>query len=321
MSGVSGRVIVVGSVNVDLSMLVERLPRPGETVSGGRLTRSQGGKSANQAVAAARSGATTAFVGAVGDDELGHAARAVLADEGIDVSELITLPGEDTGVAVILVDVDGENCISVASGANAAMSPAYTGDALSRISPTAADVILVSNEIFVETKGVALCGGAAAAATTILNPAPATGLSSAILGLVDILTPNEGELATLAMADSSSDRIEAAARRLVAKLAPGGMVLVTLGERGALLIGPGQSKEIPVLPVTVADTVGAGDAFNGTLAAEIARGSEVSAAAERSVVAAGLATTRYGSRAGMPTMAELDHAVAGYRLTLEATAE
>src|SRR6478735_2456394 len=139
----SGRVIVVGSVNVDLVVTTERLPGPGETVVGGRFARHHGGKGGNQAVAAARLGATTAFVGAVGDDAFGGAARAALEDEGIDVGGLLTLPAEPTGVALILVDAAGENSIAVAGGANAALDSVQVRVALKRLVLTAADVVLV----------------------------------------------------------------------------------------------------------------------------------------------------------------------------------
>ena len=318
----SGRVIVVGSVNVDLTMRVAQLPRPGETVTGGRLTRHHGGKSANQAVAAARNGAPTIFVGAIGDDDLGRAAHAALAQEGIDVSELAVLPREDTGVAVILIDTAGENCIAVASGANAALSAAQVADSLSRIGPDAEDVLLFSNEISPDALSEGLRWGRAAAATTILNPAPAGGLSEEILSLADVLTPNEGELAALAPTyDATADRIEVAARQLAARGATGCTVLVTLAERGAVLVSAAQAQELPALRVVVVDTVGAGDALNGTLAAELAGGRHIAAACERAVVAAGLTTMRHGARQGMPRRAELDRAAEQYRLSVPAGTE
>src|SRR5829696_6278337 len=129
----SGRVIVVGSVNIDLVVTAPRLPSAGETVTGGRFARHQGGKGGNQAVAAARLGVSTAFVGAVGDDDLGGDASAALKRDGIDVSELATLAGESTGVAVIVVGPDGENLIAVASGANDALDPVAAREALARL--------------------------------------------------------------------------------------------------------------------------------------------------------------------------------------------
>ncbi len=194
----SGRVIVVGSVNIDEVVTVTRLPAAGETVIGGRYERHHGGKGANQAVAAARLGARVAFIGAVGADAFGAEARAALEAEGIDLSGLIELPGDPTGVALILVDRAGENAIAVASGANAAMSSVAVRAALKRLVPTAGDVILVGHEIRTGAAHEALRLGRIAGATTILNPAPAGGLARPTLDLADILTPNAGELDALA---------------------------------------------------------------------------------------------------------------------------
>ena len=190
----TGRVIVVGSVNVDLVVTTERLPRPGETVIGGRFERHHGGKGGNQAVAAARLGAPTWFVGAVGGDRFGTEAREALEAEGIDVTGVLTLPGEATGVALIVVDETGENSIAVAGGANAALSSVQVRAALKGLELTAADVVLVGHEIRTGATHEALRLGRIAGATTILNPAPAGGLGQATLDLADVLTPNETEL-------------------------------------------------------------------------------------------------------------------------------
>ena len=141
----SGRVIVVGSVNVDQVITVDRMPGPGETVTGGRYERHPGGKGGNQAVAAARLGATVVFVGAVGTDDIGRGAREALAAEGIDLSRLFELDAEPTGVALILVDRDGENRIAVAGGANMALDSVQVRDALKRLALTREDVVLVGH--------------------------------------------------------------------------------------------------------------------------------------------------------------------------------
>ena len=143
----SGRVIVVGSVNVDLVVRASHLPGPGETVTGGTFERHHGGKGGNQAVAAARLGRPTLFVGAVGDDAFGAEARAALQAQHVDVSRLLTIPGAATGVALILVDERAENLIGVASGANAALEPAMVAEALGRLGPLRGDVVLVCHEI------------------------------------------------------------------------------------------------------------------------------------------------------------------------------
>ncbi|MEA2653503.1 MAG: ribokinase, partial [Chloroflexota bacterium] len=190
----SGRVIVVGSVNVDLVVTTERLPGPGETVIGGRFAQHHGGKGGNQAVAAARLGATTVFVGAVGGDAYGAEARAALEGEGVDIRGLETLALESTGVALIVVAAGGENTIAVAGGANAALDSVEVRAALRRLALTPADVVLVGHEIRTGATHEALRLARLAGATSILNPAPADGLARWTIALADIVTPNEGEL-------------------------------------------------------------------------------------------------------------------------------
>jgi ribokinase len=292
---VSGRVIVVGSVNVDLTVTTAHLPRPGETVTGGQLAQHDGGKGGNQAVAAARLGARTIFIGAVGDDAFGTRARQALAGDHVDIEHVTVLAGQATGVAFILVDEVGENLIAVASGTNMALSPAMATAALDRCQVGQGDIVLVSHEIPTATARVALEAGRARGATTILNPAPAQGLDVATLAAADILTPNEGELAVL---------------RDIG-LAPGRSLLVSLGADGARLEQAGASHHIAALAVTPVDTVGAGDTLNGALAASLAAGLDLVAAAARAVAAASLSVTRPGARGGMPTLTELERALAG----------
>ena len=302
-----GRVIVVGSVNVDLVVNVERLPAPGETVIGGRFARHHGGKGGNQAVAAARLGATTVFVGAVGDDAFGAEARAALAAGGVDTSELATLPGQSTGVALILVDEHGENSIAVAGGANAALGSVQVRQALKRLALMSDDIVLVGHEIRTAATHEALRQARLARATAILNPAPAGALTRETLDLADILTPNDGELTVLAGAGSPSTR----ARRLLdGGPRPDRAVLVSLGRRGALLVSGRQARTIAAPKVEAVDTTGAGDALNGALAAGLAAGLDLQAAATRAVAAASLAVTRAGAREGLPTGPELDAAIA-----------
>ncbi len=301
-----GRVIVVGSVNVDLVVNVERLPGPGETVTGGRFARHHGGKGGNQAVASARLGATTAFVGVVGGDAFGSDARRALEAEGIDLRGLVTLDREATGVALITVEASGENTIAVASGANAALSPEHVAAALRLLEPRPGDVVLVGHEIPTESTRAALRLGRAGGAVTILNPAPAFDLDAELLGLADILTPNRGELAVLTGDDAPAAGPVAAT---LASTEPARAVLVSLGSDGALLVDGGAMAALHGAPVTVVDTVGAGDTLNGALAAGLAAGLALSEAARRAVTAATLAVTREGAREGMPTLAELEVAL------------
>ena len=319
MSG--ARVIVVGSVNIDLVAQGEVLPVPGETITGAVFAQHHGGKGGNQAVAAARLGARTAFVGAVGDDAFAADARAALDAAAIDTSELATVAGP-TGVALILVDRRGENLISVASGANASLSAESVAAALDRLGLGPDDVLLVGHEIPTQATRAALTAGRRAGATTILNPAPVGDLDRATFGLADIVTPNRGELAALVAADvrrvgragGSGDRPEAAANRLLEANSEGGgvrrAVIVTLGDAGAILVAPGRPPVDLAAPrVAAIDTVGAGDAFNGALAAGLAAGLDLEAAARRAIAAAALATTRAGAREGMPTASELEAAL------------
>ena len=303
-------------MNIDLVIATDHLPRPGETVTGGTFARHHGGKGGNQAVAAARFGASTAFVGAVGDDEFGAAAVEALEIEGIDTSVVRRAAGQPTGVALILVGEGGENLISVASGANLALGPDDVRGAFDRLQPSPADVVLVGHEIPTASARQALAVGRAAGATTIFNPAPPGGLDRATFGLADVLTPNRQELAALASAEgrrigraTAGDDPAVMATALLTPNAEGsgpGAVLVSLGAAGALLVRlGGPTLELPARRVSAVDTTGAGDALNGVLAACLAAGQSLEAAAEWAIAAATLSTTRPGARDGMPTTQEL----------------
>jgi ribokinase len=317
---VSGRVIVVGSVNIDLVVTAPQLPRAGETVTGGDFARHHGGKGGNQAVASARLGAPTWFVGAVGDDAFGSEARDALAADGVTVDHLTVLAGEPTGVALIVVDGAGENLIAVASGANGQLEPGAVTAALTALEPGPGDVLLVGHETPTAAARSALRFGRERGATTVFNPAPATGLDRSTFGLADVLTPNRHELAVLVADEwqrlgrpgaAPADPADAATT-LIQRNAQGdgaGAVLVSLGPAGALLVsGDGPPLEISAPIVRAVDAVGAGDALNGALAAGIARGRALPEAARRAVAAASRSTTRPGARGGMPTLAELEAA-------------
>jgi ribokinase len=263
----SGRVIVVGSVNIDLVARVPHLPHPGETVTGGSFERHHGGKGGNQAVAAARLRRPTLFIGAVGDDTFEIEARRALSSERVDVSMVASLPGQPTGVALILVDATGENQIAVVPGANGAIESGYVRDCLARLGPLHGDVMLVCNEVPLHVVREALMCGAAAGATTILNPAPAIGIDRSIFGLADIVTPNRNELATLLQTEASRTgrRVDAsteAAVRARSLLEPGPdgpgvrkAVIVTLGASGVVVLeraGWGLSATVDIAPADAA---------------------------------------------------------------------
>jgi ribokinase len=316
-----GRVVVVGSVNVDLVARVDHLPAAGETVGDATFERHPGGKGANQAAAAARLGARVAFVGAIGDDPLAEEARSALALERIDLAELTVAAGP-TGVALILVDQHGENVIAVAPGANAQLGAVQVGDALQRLAVGLGDVVLVGHEIPTETARAALAAARAAGARTILNPAPAAGIDRSLFGLVDVLVPNRLELARIVAADGrragrAADPGAAPERLAATLLTPSGdgpaireAVVVTVGAAGAIVVRADGPPVVVAAPrVDAIDTVGAGDTFVGVLAADLAVGRGLDEAVRRAVVAAALSTMRQGARGGMPTSAELEAAL------------
>jgi ribokinase len=308
----SGRVLVVGSVNVDLVVQTERLPSPGETVLGGTFSRFHGGKGGNLAVAAARLGVPIMLVAALGDDAFGDEARAALAREGVGTDVLVTLDHTATGVALIIVDAKGENQITVAPGANAGLTAAHVRAALGRLAPHRGDVVITNHEIPAEAAREALRLGREGGAWTILNPAPAGGLDRSVLGLADVLTPNRGELALLVADDArrsgratlGAEETIRAARTLLETTSEGPgageAMLVSLGSSGAVLVRRGG----PAI-----DATGAGDALNGALAAALAGGLSLEQAARRAVVAASISVTRAGAREGYPTLEELTAAL------------
>ena len=257
----SGRVIVVGSLNIDLVARVPQLPHPGETVTGGSYERHHGGKGGNQAVAAARLRRPTLFIGAAGDDDFEVEARRALLSERVDVSMLASLPGQATGMALIIVDESGENQIAVVPGANWAIETGYVRDSLARLGRLTGDVMLVCNEVPLHVVREALICGHAAGATTILNPAPATAIDRSLFGLADIVTPNRNELAMLLATEArrTGHRVEegtdvATRARVLLDAGPEGpgvrrAVIVTLGSDGAVVLERMAPKpELPPRP-------------------------------------------------------------------------
>lgn len=303
-----GRVVVVGSINVDLVATVPHLPAPGETVLAGSFARHHGGKGANAAVAAARAGASVAMIGAVGTDADGDAALAALTEDGVGV-EGVTRAQAPTGTALVAVDTTGANQIVVSAGANATLDAEDVAAGVAGAG-AAGDVVLLSLEVPLAT--VVAVGRAArrAGMTVVLNPAPFQPLPDDLLTDV-ICTPNRGELAGL----SGTDDLAGAAARLLARGARA--VVVTLGEGGAAVWEPSGHAELPAVATTAVDTTGAGDCFNGVLAAGLAEGVALRAAVERANVAAGLSVTAAGARAGMPDRAAIDRAVASLRPDVE----
>jgi ribokinase len=288
-------VVVVGAINVDLVVQAPRLPGPGETVVGERLERFGGGKGANAAVAAARAGAEVRLIGAVGDDDHGRAALAELRAEGVDVSGVAVLPGTTTGAALIVVDENGENQIAVAAGANARVDPQLAASAVSPGAAVRPGCALVSTEITPAAVVAAVRAARSAGITCVLNPAPAIAQIAEVLDAGPILTPNAGELVALAQALGASSNTEATAAALMQRTsAP---VVVTLGSGGALLLRPDtDAQRIPARSARVVDTTGAGDAFNGVLAARLAAGDDLPTAVEAANEAAARSIEHVGAR-------------------------
>jgi ribokinase len=290
-------VVVVGSINVDLVAVVPRLPAPGETALGRRIDRHGGGKGANAAVAAARLGADVALVGAVGADDLGDAALAELGAEGVDVSSVAVHDDEPTGTALIVVDEAGENQIAVGAGANAALGAAHVRRELAgRLDDCGC--LLVSTEIPDDAVAAAVRAARERDVPCVLNPAPARASLLELAGAGPLLTPNTGEARRLAAGDTA----EAAGAALAALT--GAPVIVTLGAGGALLcLSDGGARSFPARPARAVDTTGAGDTFNGALAARLAAGDDVGAATAYALVAASLSVEMVGARGGMPSAA------------------
>jgi ribokinase len=309
MSREQPRVCVVGSANVDLTFRAASLPRPGETLAGRSFQLAFGGKGANQAVAAARLGARVHLVARVGCDLFGEQLRQHFLAEHIDASHVRTDDSQSSGAASITVDDEGRNCILVVAGANGGLAPADVQAAAPTIA--ACQILLCQLEVPVETTRTALRVAREAGVTTVLNPAPAAPLADEVLRLADLCVPNETEAERLTGKPVTDlAEAEAAARMLQARGAR--TVVVTLGERGALLVDQG-ARHIQAVPVRAVDTTGAGDAFIGGLAVFLAEGLDLERAAGRACAVAALSVTRLGAQAALPSSAELEAFLAARR--------
>lgn len=303
-SRATGNVAVVGSVNADFVISVTHLPAEGETVGEGEFAQHWGGKGANQATVAAKHGARVAMIGAVGDDVLGVEARSDMERHGVDVGRVKVVPGAATGAALVMVDREGRNIVAVAPGANAAMEPEDVSAATEVWSGV--HVVLVCFEVADPVVLSAVEAGVRQGAIVILNPAPARPLPEELRQSGIILTPNEHEVVALA---GDPDAVSAGEQMSAWIDAP---VVVTLGEKGAVVCVPGESPcHVPAPKVVARDATGAGDAFNGTLAASLADGSDLKAAVRRAVAAASLSVRAVGARGGIPTRQEVDDLLRG----------
>lgn len=277
-------VVVVGSANLDLVAQLDRLPLPGETVRATSYSEYAGGKGLNQAVACARMGAHTAFVGCLGNDDAGEYLRTVLVTEGIDTTYVRTVDAP-TGRALINVDARGENTIVVISGANA-----MVGSAGASFDIPSGKIVLAQLEVPQAVITAAFIRARLQGSKTVLNPAPAAQLSPELLDATDLIVPNETEALAVGGVEA-----------LLNSGVP--TVVVTQGEYGADIVTETGTQHIDVFTVTAIDTVGAGDAFIGAMCAELARGESLLDACNTAAVAGALATTVRGAVPSLPTRA------------------
>jgi ribokinase len=292
-------VAVVGSANMDIVFSVDRIPQPGETIIASSTASYPGGKGLNQAVAAARAGMATMFIGALGDDEHGRELAAVMMDAGIDAA-LTRRSTAATGQAFIAVDAAAENTIVIASGANADVDT-LTDAELGAIK--SASVLLMQLELPLSAVEQAAAAGKVSGTTVILNAAPAHALSDALIADLDCLIVNEPEAIALA----GSDDPETASRSLAARVP---RLVVTLGASGSVLFEAGREvARVPARVVSPVDTTGAGDTFCGAFAAALAEGREFVAAAEFATVAASLSVQALGAVPSIPARAHIEAAL------------
>ncbi|HET9017345.1 MAG TPA: ribokinase [Thermomicrobiaceae bacterium] len=306
-----GRVVVAGSVNTDIVVRVPHFPRPGETLPAGPLTYSGGGKGANQAVAAARMGASVTMVGAVGDDAFSDARLADLAADGIDASRVRRRTGIPGGVALIEVDDSGQNTIALVAGANGTVS----GDeAASGVTAALGrdGVLLCQFELPPAATGSALRTARRLGARTLLNAAPYISEAAELVGLADVLVVNEIEAGQiLGCSPVAVDDATNAADEL-SRLGPS-VVVITLGPSGAYLREPGAAELLPAPRVSVVDTTGAGDALVGAMAALIAEGASTLHATRVGVLAGALAVQRAGAQPSLPYRRDVEALLADTR--------
>ena len=295
-------IVVIGSSNTDMVIKADHLPLPGETVLGGTFLLNPGGKGANQAVAAARLDGRVCFITKTGNDAFGKENIALFQQEGIDTGYAMVDELLPSGLALITVDKKGENCIVVASGANASLLPADLLPAREKI--VSASVLVLQLEIPLEAVEHAAALAAGAGVRVILNPAPARALPDSLLQHISILTPNETEaelLTGIAIHDISS--AEQAAKLLHQKGVA--TVLVTLGDKGALLVTADTVTHIPSFKVQAVDTTAAGDVFNGALAVAVAQNVPLPDAVLFATKAAAISVTRMGAQSSAPYLKEV----------------
>ena len=297
------RIAVIGSSNTDMVIKTSKLPSPGETILGGDFFMNAGGKGANQAVAAARLGGNVSLIARTGDDVFGRQAKKIFDIDKIDTDYMLTDPDHPSGVALITVDAQGENCIVVAPGANNYLSKADIEIAMEEI--LRSEIILMQLEIPVETVSYVAEIAHEAGIKVILNPAPAARISDELLSMLYMITPNETEaelISGIPVHDVESAAF--AARNLYQRGV--NVVIITLGSKGALLYSGENEIIIPVQKVEAIDTTAAGDVFNGAIAVAISEGLALDKAVEFACKAASISVTRMGAQSSAPYRNELE---------------
>ena len=299
----AGNLVVLGSINADHILNLETFPTPGETVTGNQYQVAFGGKGANQAVAAGRSGANIAFIACTGDDDTGERVRKQLASDNIDIAPVSVVAGESTGVALIFVNAEVENVIGIHAGANAALTTERVEAQRGIIA--GAEALLMQLESPVESVLAAAKIAHENHTSVVLNPAPARVLSDELLALVDIITPNETEAEKLTGIRVEND--DDAARAALALHDKGiGTVIITLGSRGVWASVNGEGRRVPGFKVKAIDTIAAGDTFNGALVTALLEGKAMDEAIRFAHAAAAIAVTRKGAQPSVPWRKEID---------------
>jgi ribokinase len=297
-----GKIIVIGSTNMDMVVKTSHIPVPGETVLGGSFLMNPGGKGANQAVAIARLGGDATFISKVGNDIFGKQSIQLFDGEGIDTGGLLSDNNNPSGVALITVDEFGENSIAVASGANANLSTKDVENIIKKIPD--AEIFLMQLEIPMETVKFAARYASLNGVKVILNPAPANTLTPELFGMIDIITPNANEAEMLTgVAVTDMDTARQAAELLHDKGVKN--VVITMGKMGAALLQEGKFYSVPALEVEAIDTTAAGDVFNGALSVAIAEGKDLIDAVRFACQAASIAVTRMGAQSSIPYRKEV----------------
>ncbi len=300
------KIIVIGSSNTDMVIKADRLPVPGETVIGGTFFMNPGGKGANQAVAAARLGGKVTFIAKTGNDVFGKQSLELFKSEGINTEYIFSDQKNPSGVALITVDSNGENCIVVASGANASLSPADMESAKNEIEQ--GEIVLMQLEIPIETVEYATEMASKNGIKVVLNPAPARALSDKLLKSVYIITPNKSEaeiLSGIKVYDWESAKKAAEVIRVKGV----NIVVITLGDLGALVCDNGTFHQVNAVKVDAIDTTAAGDTFCGALCVGISEGKSIVDSVKMAAKASALTVTRMGAQSAIPFRSELSKLV------------